>query len=114
MARSWTGFVLGLLLLATAGACGDDKKPTGASCNVATANFCMDINGILPGDDTACTGQGGVWSTSAACPTANLVGTCTVTNPGAAQTIAVRFYTPIWNDTNAGTTCTSMGGTYTP
>lgn len=115
MARVWTALILAVTL-GTLAACGDDEKPpaTQASCNVAAAAFCMDIYGILPTDQNDCTGSGGVWSTAAMCPTANLVGTCTVQNPGAAQTIAVRFYGPTWDDASAASTCASLGGTYTP
>jgi hypothetical protein len=118
MTRNWTGLVAALLL-GTAAACGgnDDKPqaPTQASCNVASGNLCVDLTGVLPTDQADCTSLGGVWSTTAACPTANLVGTCTVTYPG--QTAAFRFYPgppANWDDTNAQTFCTSNGGTYTP
>jgi hypothetical protein len=116
MTKRWTALVLASLLGTVAGCGGDEKeeKPTKASCNVASLSFCMDIDGILPTDATDCTSSGGVWSTSAACPTTNLVGTCTVSNPSANQTIAVRFYTPVWDDTLGASACTELGGTYTP
>jgi hypothetical protein len=114
MARNGTSLALALLL-GTAAACGGgDKSPSGqASCNLASSFFCMDLYTVLPGDDTSCTNLGGTWSTTTACPAANLVGTCTVTSGG--QTAAIRFY-PSWTDSTAGSACASFTppGTYTP
>ncbi len=104
---------LGLaVLLATVAGCGkDEPKPTTASCNLPAYSMCLDLNPILPGDDAQCAQLGGVWSPGGACPTASLVGTCSISDPS--QTGHLRFYLPI-DDTSAHDACVQNGGTYTP
>jgi hypothetical protein len=108
MGKNWKALAAALALGAVAcgGGSGSNSSSTTASCNVPAGYFCMDIDGILPTDKNDCTSNGGAWSGSA-CSTANVVGSCALKNPGAAQTITVRFYPPQTSQ-DAQNMCSSM------
>jgi hypothetical protein len=109
------GVVIAVVALAGCGSGAAKKLIPHASCNVPGAGYCLDMNGLagsnLTDFQSACTGGGGT-NGSAACPTASLMGYCTVSTglPGVDEII--RFYTPSWDDYAAGVECSGQGGTY--
>jgi hypothetical protein len=108
--------------LAAAG-CGSDPGPPPpvpalfeATCNDQVLGLCRTyVSGwsasSLASEQTMC-GGAGTWSTSAACPAANRIGSCATTQSGAV--LKVSYYPAFGSDAAAlETSCVGMGGTWT-
>jgi hypothetical protein len=109
------GVVIAVVALAGCGSGAAKKLIPHASCSVPSGGYCLDMNGLaganLTDFQSACTGGGGT-NSSAACPTASLMGYCTVATglPGIDE--IMRFYSPTWNPYAAEVECSGQGGTY--
>jgi len=98
-------------LAVMAAGCGGDSA-SDASCNLANLS-CIDFtgNGITKvAAQAECVAEGGTFA-SAACATANRVGSCSLDQAGLGN-IVIRFYSPI-TVSDARSACTSPG-VFTP
>ena len=108
------GVVLAVVALTGCGSAAKKLIPH-ASCNLPSSGSCVDSSGLtgsnLSDFQSLCTGAGGT-NSSAECPTASLMGYCTISTglPGVDQIL--RFYTPTWDAYAAEVECSSQGGTY--
>jgi hypothetical protein len=98
----------GLFLLP---ACGASGSAGTLSCDLsAKGSYCQDFTATESETNATCKSAGGVFA-SAACPTANRVGSC------ANALVTVRYYatgpTP-WSIATAQTNCSGVGSTFTP
>ena len=96
------------------------------TCAIPSAGQCIDFSGLGSSDRDSlvayCTQLGGTWGT-AACPTANRVGTCQTPplGPGtgiscsASAVILERYYPPNYSSSTAQSICATVtGSTFTP
>ena len=126
--------VLAFVLVATIIAACSSSDSTGASgttstqgtlssCDLTTdAGYCLDFDADAPAGEAkgncasskAIAGFNGTLNETAACPTANRVGSCTSTSANGVET-TYRYYSPKFTSASAQTNCSgsSIKGTFT-
>ena len=86
----------------------------GGSCSSVTG--CTDYTGSMWTTEQAQSTCGQIPDStysSSACPTTDLVGSCSM-NPGGPGEFIVRYYSPMYDATSAEAACTALQGTWIP
>jgi hypothetical protein len=124
MTRRILGLGFALCTILSVG-CSGGGTGSGAtfSCNLPADSFCYDWTSVanltsaqVTQLQTACTNAGGTFGNGSACPSANRVGTCSVTNSTgvAGLNYDYRFYSPTYTAATGQQFCTSLpGGVWT-
>lgn len=105
--------IIACLFLAS---CGDDNGNGSSAGSCSSLTGCTDYVGSMWTAQTAgenCSQIPDSTYSSSACPSADLVGSCSVNQGGPGEFI-MRYYSPTFDAASAESICTNMQGTWIP